>query len=209
MFLLDRARLETIVNTGSTTRELMLRKASVRLTGARAARDAGDFEGAFVASYDSYRISAEAILAEQGHRAVSGMGSHTTVEDAIAAQFADEYKRIRNRPSRDFEEPATLCSTSTRRRRISMSQTPSGPSTRPSKRENPPHNYSAPGSSPSSIGRDCDLDHRTRYHGLMEGAVAVREPIRWTERDLHFSAQSLLDAHQGTKHVCTVRRTKD
>jgi hypothetical protein len=50
--------------------------------------DGGDAEGAYVAAYDAYRMTAEALLACQGLRATGGDGSHMTVEDAVSAQFA-------------------------------------------------------------------------------------------------------------------------
>jgi len=67
----------------------LLQRATRRLeTTARAALDGGDVDGAYVAAYDAYRMTAEALLACQGLRATGGDGSHMTVEDAVSAQFA-------------------------------------------------------------------------------------------------------------------------
>jgi hypothetical protein len=57
-------------------------------TTAAAALAGGDVDGAYVAAYDAYRMAAESLLARQGLRATGGDGSHTTVEDAVSAQFA-------------------------------------------------------------------------------------------------------------------------
>ena len=66
----------------------LLQRAARRLeTTARAALDGADVDGAYVAAYDAYRMSAEALLARQGLRATGGEGSHMTVEDAVSAQF--------------------------------------------------------------------------------------------------------------------------
>ena len=62
----------------------------MRLASARAALDHGDSEGAYALAYDAYRMAAEALLAQQCLRATGGEGGHVTVEDATAAQFADE-----------------------------------------------------------------------------------------------------------------------
>lgn len=68
----------------------LLKRAARRLeTTARAALDGGDVDGAYVAAYDAYRMTAEALLACQGLRATGGDGSHMTVEDAVSAQFAE------------------------------------------------------------------------------------------------------------------------
>jgi hypothetical protein len=56
---------------------------------ATAGLEIGDVEGAFVAGYDAYRMAAESLLVRQGLRATGGEGSHVTVEDAVAAQFAE------------------------------------------------------------------------------------------------------------------------
>ena len=67
----------------------LLQRAERRLeTTARAALNGGDVDGAYVAAYDAYRMTAEALLACQGLRATGGDGSHMTVEDAVSAQFA-------------------------------------------------------------------------------------------------------------------------
>jgi len=58
-------------------------------TTAEAALHGGDIDGAYVAAYDAYRMTAEALLARQGLRATSGEGSHAVVEDAVSAQFAE------------------------------------------------------------------------------------------------------------------------
>ena len=50
----------------------------------------GDVDGAYVAAYDAYRMTAEALLARQALRATGGDGSHMAVEDAVSAQFRAE-----------------------------------------------------------------------------------------------------------------------
>jgi hypothetical protein len=89
-YLVERGRLE-----GFTSEDLaaaaatLLRRAARRLeTTARAALEGADVDGAYVAAYDAYRMTAEALLACQGLRATGGEGSHVTVEDAVSAQFA-------------------------------------------------------------------------------------------------------------------------
>jgi hypothetical protein len=54
---------------------------------ATAALAGGDIDGAFVAAYDAYRMAAEALLARQALRPTGDRGSHTSVEDAVSAQF--------------------------------------------------------------------------------------------------------------------------
>jgi hypothetical protein len=89
-YLIDRGRLESItVQDTAATAGILVGRATRRLeTTAAAALSGGDVEGAYVASYDAYRMAAEALLAWQGLRATGGDGSHMTVEDAVSAQFA-------------------------------------------------------------------------------------------------------------------------
>jgi hypothetical protein len=59
-------------------------------TTATAALAGGDVDGAYVAAYDAYRMTAEALLARQALRATGGDGSHMAGEDAVSAQFRAE-----------------------------------------------------------------------------------------------------------------------
>lgn len=68
-----------------------------RLRTAELALDDGDDEGEFVAAYDAFRMSADALLLAQSLRATGGDGSHVTIADAISAQFGDatpEFRRV-------------------------------------------------------------------------------------------------------------------
>ncbi len=90
-YLLGRGRLEHIDGTGAVAASAMiLERAGKRLLTAAAGLEAGDADGAFVAAYDAYRMSAEALLIRQGFRATGGDGSHVSVEDAVGAQFSSE-----------------------------------------------------------------------------------------------------------------------
>jgi len=68
----------------------VLSRAGRRLVTAQAGLEGGDYEGAFVAAYDAYRMAAEALLLGQGLRSTGGEGSHVTVEDSVSAQFSGE-----------------------------------------------------------------------------------------------------------------------
>lgn len=74
---------------------------------------------ALAATYDAYRMAAEALLGRQGLRATGGEGSHMTVEDAISAQFAKQIPGSRSRRSSGFGALVMLRSTSTPRARRS------------------------------------------------------------------------------------------
>lgn len=89
LYLLGKGRLENIeAKDLALFAEALIRRAALRLeTTATAALSGGDEEGAYVAAYDAYRISAEALIACQGLRATGGDGAHVTVEDVVAAQF--------------------------------------------------------------------------------------------------------------------------
>ena len=90
-YLLARGRLEMIDGAeAGQSAALIVGRAARRLLTADAGLKAGDVEGAYAASYDAYRMAAEALLACQGLRTTGGEGSHMTVEDAVAAQFAPE-----------------------------------------------------------------------------------------------------------------------
>ena len=88
--LIDKGRLESIEAedlAGQAT--ALLERASLRVgTTAVAALAGGDVDGAYVAAYDAYRMSAESLLVRQGLRAVGSAGSHMSVEDAVSAQFS-------------------------------------------------------------------------------------------------------------------------
>jgi hypothetical protein len=91
-FLVERGRLESFeADDFSASAQALAGRATLRVaTTAVAALDGGDVDGAYVAAYDAYRMSAEALLAWQGLRATGGDGSHMTVEDAVSAQFAKD-----------------------------------------------------------------------------------------------------------------------
>ena len=62
---------------GPADRDQLDRRAVLRVdTTATAALTGGDVDGAFVAAYDGYRMTAEALLARQALRATGGDGSH-------------------------------------------------------------------------------------------------------------------------------------
>lgn len=90
-YLLERGRLESIA-TGDVAAmaSVQIERATRRILTARAALELDDVDGAYAAAYDAYRMTAESLLAHQGLRATSGEGSHVTVEDAVAAQFAGD-----------------------------------------------------------------------------------------------------------------------
>lgn len=88
-FLIDRGRLEALGDTDlAATAEKAIARARKRLSTAVAALEGGDVDGAYAAAYDAYRMAAEGLLLRQGLLATGGEGSHVTVEDAVAAQFA-------------------------------------------------------------------------------------------------------------------------
>lgn len=90
-FLLGRGKLDAVDRaSASAAAHGNLERAGRRLTTARAAREHGDVDGAYVLAYDAYRMAAEALLAQQGLRATGGEGGHVTVEDAASGQFAVE-----------------------------------------------------------------------------------------------------------------------
>ena len=71
--------------------DALMARAALRVEAtATAALAAGGGDGAYVAAYDAYRMTAEALLARQSLRATGGEGSHMTVEDAVSAQFGAE-----------------------------------------------------------------------------------------------------------------------
>lgn len=89
-FLIDRGRLESLGDTDLTSAAATaIERATKRLGSAGSALEGEDFDGAYSAAYDAYRMAAEALLVRQGLLATGGEGSHMTVEDAISAQFAD------------------------------------------------------------------------------------------------------------------------
>jgi len=89
-FLIDRGRLESFEaeDLAAVTEALITRAVRRVETTAAAALAGGDVDGAYVAAYDAYRMTAEALLARQALRATGGDGSHMAVEDAVSAQFA-------------------------------------------------------------------------------------------------------------------------
>jgi hypothetical protein len=88
-FLVGRNRLESFEADDLTAlTQALIGRAVLRVeTTATAALAGGDVDGAFVAAYDAYRMTAEALLARQALRATGGDGSHMAVEDAVSAQF--------------------------------------------------------------------------------------------------------------------------
>jgi tellurite resistance protein len=91
-FLVERNRLESFeADDLAALTEALIGRAVLRVeTTATAALAGGDVDGAFVAAYDAYRMTAEALLARQALRATGGDGSHIAVEDAVSAQFGAE-----------------------------------------------------------------------------------------------------------------------
>ena len=75
-------------------------------------------DGAYVAAYDAYRMAAESLLARQGLRATGGDGSHMTVEDAVAAQFAADIPEFAKPTFERSGGPGTRRSISTLMRRL-------------------------------------------------------------------------------------------
>lgn len=89
-FLIGRGRLEALGETDlASAAATAIERATKRLGTAAGALHGEDFDGAYAASYDAYRMAAEALLVRQGLLATGGEGSHVAVEDAISAQFAD------------------------------------------------------------------------------------------------------------------------
>lgn len=100
-FLVKRGRLEFVNDSESDHASIVLMgRASDRLASASTIADSKDVNGAYSLAYDAYRMAAEALLLRQGLRATGGDGSHMTVEDTVAAQFAD---RIPQFAKRTFE----------------------------------------------------------------------------------------------------------
>ncbi|MGE5292996.1 MAG: hypothetical protein ACM3ML_38605 [Micromonosporaceae bacterium] len=91
-FLISRDRLETVeVEDLVASADALIARAALRVDAtAAAALKAGDVDGAYVAAYDSYRMTAESLLVRQGLRATGGDGSHMAVEDAVSAQFGTD-----------------------------------------------------------------------------------------------------------------------
>ena len=91
-FLVERNRLESFeADDLAALTEALIGRAVLRVeTTATAALAGGNVDGAFVAAYDAYRMTAEALLARQALRATGGDGSHIAVEDAVSAQFGAE-----------------------------------------------------------------------------------------------------------------------
>ena len=91
-FLVGRNRLESFeADDLAALTETLIGRAVLRVeTTATAALAGGDVDGAFVASYDAYRMAVEALLARQALRATGGDGSDMAVEDAVSAQFGAE-----------------------------------------------------------------------------------------------------------------------
>lgn len=89
-YLIAKGRLEGIESEDlGAFAEALAGRAALRVDPtAVAALAGGDIDGAYVAAYDAYRITAESLLARQGLRATGGRSSHLTVEDAVSAQFA-------------------------------------------------------------------------------------------------------------------------
>ncbi len=89
-YLIERNRLEKLpAATADAAFDATFQRAEARMVTARGALPVPDSSGAFAVAYDAYRMAGEALLARQALRATGGEGSHMTVEDAVAAQFAD------------------------------------------------------------------------------------------------------------------------
>jgi hypothetical protein len=91
-YLVGQNRLESFeAKDLAALAEALIARAVLRVeTTAAAALAGGDVDGAYVAAYDAYRMTAEALLARQALRATGGDGSHMAVEDAVSAQFREE-----------------------------------------------------------------------------------------------------------------------
>ena len=95
-FLIGRGRLELVDGQGAAeSADLVFTRSERRLRTAAAGIEVGDFDGAFAAAYDGYRMAAESLLLRQGLRSAGGDGSHMTVEDAVAAQFGVQIPAFR------------------------------------------------------------------------------------------------------------------
>ena len=70
-YLLARGRLESFAEESPGSQaSALIDRASLRVgTTAAAALEGGDVDGAYVAAYDAYRMTAESLLARQGLRA--------------------------------------------------------------------------------------------------------------------------------------------
>ena len=69
----------------------------------------GDVDGAFVAAYDGYRMTAEVLLARQALRATGGDGSHIAVEDAVSEQFGTEIPAFAEADVRTIPAGTSCC----------------------------------------------------------------------------------------------------
>jgi len=89
-FLVSRGRLESFEAVDlAALAEARVKRAALQLdVTATAALQMADVDGAYVAVYDAYRMTAEALLARQGLRATGGERAHMAVEHAVSAQFA-------------------------------------------------------------------------------------------------------------------------
>ncbi len=116
-YLIGQGRLESVeAEDLAALADALIGRAARRVeTTAAAALEGGDVDGAYVASYDAYRMAAESLLARQGLRATGGDGSHMAVEDAVSAQFAADipefakptFERLRRtRHSAQYFDPA-------------------------------------------------------------------------------------------------------
>jgi hypothetical protein len=95
-------------------------------TTAIAALTGGDVDGAYVAAYDAYRMTAEALLARQALRATGGDGSHMAVEDAVSAQFREDIPAFAKPTFERFRGPVTRRNTLILPRRRSPRPMPGG-----------------------------------------------------------------------------------
>lgn len=94
------AESETLVASGelqqltgeAATGDRLLQKASVTLETARSVV-ASDPDSAFVLAYDSARLAATALLAQQGLRPTR-KGGHYAVERAVRAQFGHGFRQF-------------------------------------------------------------------------------------------------------------------
>src|SRR5258708_31015585 len=91
-YLVDRNRLESFEAIDlAALAETVVARAVLRVeTTASAALAGGDVDGAYVAAYDAYRMTAEALLAPQALCATVRDGSPMPVQDAVSAQVRAE-----------------------------------------------------------------------------------------------------------------------
>ena len=85
-----RGQVEALESAGSSTARACLDRAGNRLRSAELLFGAGHWESAFIASYDAYRTSAEAVVLALGHRVPAVAGAHRITVDIAQAAVGSE-----------------------------------------------------------------------------------------------------------------------